>query len=222
MAACQRVLIISESSRLVVPCLDCLPTQASPACCSFPSQPKNLVKKQPKRDNNQGQLKWSSYLAMRLLEAPKSTHLTPEEGTAEEIITNYSAVIIFHRFREGNVNQKHRSCRAASLAVRLDVFIGLAEIQVALNTPFGKNTLIRSFNLANRPCEKPTRQKTGVPPACPRKPHRAAPAGWHGAHPHASTTERPGHRQGFESSAPQTKNLPGITTRQRDRLFFFK
>lgn len=140
-------------------------------------------------------------LAVRLLKAANSTRLTPEEGTAEEIFKNCSAVIVFHRFRAGNMNQRHTSCREASLAARLDVFIDLAKIREALNTLFGKNTRTRSFNSANCPCE--TNWSENRP--CTWLPEKTPPSSSQ-AHPPARARELPGHRQGFNSSTLPTKN----------------
>lgn len=118
------------------------------------------------------------------------------------------------------MKQKHTICREASLAVRLDVFIDLAKIQEALKTPFGKNTLIKSFNSANCPCETnrvENRHCTWLPKKTPpssscRMALRPPTHHYNGSSQEAA--------QDFKSLTLQTKNLPGITTRQRDRLFF--
>lgn len=70
---------------------------------------------------------------MQSLEVPKSTGLP-----AEETFSNHSADTIFQRLRAGNTNQKHTSCREASPAGMLDVFINVGKAQEAFKYTIGE------------------------------------------------------------------------------------
>lgn len=102
-----------------------------------------------------------------------------------------------------------------SLAARLDVFIDVAKILEALNAPFGKNAVIRSFNSANCPCETnwaANRHHTWLLEQTPQNSSK----GWHSTHPRTSTTRDTEGTPEISAAQPANQNPP----RQCDSLGF--